>query len=85
MMDDLISRKAAIEAIDGMDTEGGMVSRGAVKMVLDHLKGVQPKRAGKWKGTQTAECDQCGHVYPVFMRFQNFCPSCGADMQGGKA
>lgn len=41
------------------------------------------RKTGKWNGTQNAECDQCGHLYPAFMRLEKYCPNCGARMEVG--
>lgn len=41
---------------------------------------VEVKR-GKWKNLQSAECSECGHIFPTFMLFQHYCPNCGARME----
>ena len=54
---------------------------------------------GRWlnfvNDYSTAECDKCGEIYEVsdyhdekhfnaFKRFYNYCPNCGAKMDGGE-
>lgn len=56
----------------------------ALKMLLgkiDAAPTIEERKTGKWKGTQNAECSQCGHLYPGFLLFQNYCPNCGARME----
>lgn len=53
--------------------------------VLREQPTIEPERKkGQWKGTQTVECSECGHLYPAFMRLERYCPNCGADMRGEK-
>ena len=40
----------------------------------------EPVRHGRWINLQSAECSECGHVFPAFMLFQHYCPNCGAQM-----
>ena len=42
---------------------------------------VRPVVRGKWKGVHSAECSECGHVFPAFLLFEHYCPSCGAEME----
>ena len=47
------------------------------------VEAVPERKKGRWRGTNDAECNQCGHVYPLFIRWQNYCPHCGASMMEG--
>ena len=49
---------------------------------------VAPVRHGRWINKQggfweIATCDQCGGRYPTVGITPNFCPNCGAKMDGG--
>jgi len=97
-MGDLISRQAAIEAInkafervfawDGTSPLGDKV--------LENVPSAQPeRRKGKWDfmGWQMFQCSECKHTFTQdFLEgwrgytyepfFPPFCPNCGADMRG---
>ena len=91
-MNDLISRQAAIDAINsyfGFNIEEEYGS--AVQEVINGLPSAQPQRMrGRWKRTYLdheamgerpsifycSACNQC-IAYPT-----NYCPSCGTDMRG---
>lgn len=85
-MDDLISRRQAIDALDCIN---------GVEEVLKSLPSAQTERPkGRWipqnhnkvNGmTSTAvyyypKCSVCGHCAD----YTNFCPNCGADMRRGE-
>lgn len=59
----------------------------AVKMGIEALEGLlsaQPERKkGRWKyiAFMTVECSEC-HKQLHELEYDNFCPSCGADMRG---
>lgn len=48
----------------------------------NHLIEVEPVRHGRWKryGRNLGECSNCGEI--VNIRY-NYCPNCGAKMDGG--
>lgn len=48
-----------------------------------HAPAIEERKKGKWNGTQNVECDQCGHLYPAFMRLEKYCPNCGVRMEVG--
>ena len=94
-MSDLISRQAAIDALDGEITVTGRVNaeavRGYANLVCDRIKrlpSAQPERKkGKWIFKEDFrivdgydwKCDQCGS----WQRYtSNYCPKCGARMEG---
>lgn len=83
-MDDLISRKAAIEAINALHELPNAWLDYAVDVVMA-LPSAQPQRKkGKWLSvsdeTQTwYHCSECH--YQQYDK-TNFCPSCGARMDG---
>ena len=92
-MDDLISRKAAIDAVEyitssmsvcvNSDECHGMkrMQRQAV-IELTNLPSAQPERKkgtwSPWKYHNGFRCENCNE--PVDNKY-NFCPSCGADMR----
>ena len=76
MGNDLISRQAAIEALDCIN---------GTEEVLRSLPSAQPERKrGKWikganhgLGVYTLTCDKCGYV-DVSSNVINYCPNCGS-------
>ena len=89
--DDLISRQAAIEALDGKITLTGRANVIAVqeyinqvKDRLERLPSKQPKR-GKWIKISPAniyECSECGKsVMTNDICAYDFCHGCGAEME----
>ena len=88
-MNDLISRRAAIEAVQNRHM---MLSKEKVLLIndLEKLPSAQPKK-GKWihhpeiGWGETWLCDQCGEKTTSTVMGKpraNFCPNCGADMRG---
>ena len=91
-MDDLISRQAAIDAINSIDNLDAK-ARGGIYFKLMGLPSAQPERKrGCWVGIDDEpcdvyECDQCGTTYDTVDNTWDlpyFCPNCGADMRGEK-
>ena len=87
-MDDLISRQAAIEAlnkyVDYNDDGEQEINADCVFHTLEDLPSAQPQRMkGKWdaRGWNNAywKCSNCDEltVFPF-----DFCPFCGSDMRG---
>ena len=89
-MDDLISRQAAIEALDVPDYENGEAYLQYVndKRAIELVSSAQPERKkGFWKGKPlagfgTVRCSCCGDVFRENEGKWNFCPSCGSKMRG---
>lgn len=92
-MDDLISRQAAIDFIkdhsypvcyDRTSIERGMTLTG-IEEALSEIPIVQfEQKLGQWilnKHTDTVLCSQCGKCYGDEY---NYCPNCGAKMEGVK-
>jgi len=91
-MDDLISRQAAIEAIDAVFPVDPMKSEYAqgiacgaalAKTYVEQLPSAQKK--GHWK--DECSCSVCNWIHEddhgfVLLTDYNFCPNCGADMRG---
>ena len=97
-MDDLISRQAAIDALNVLVKDGHAYVNGAffetilrdeAKRVLEELPSAQPEqRKGKWihpyhYGLALPE-HECSvcHEWEYADTESNFCPNCGADMRG---
>ena len=86
-MDDLISRQAAIDALDEISREvddGYGFDYAKWREYFCELPPAQPKR-GKWALQsddyhEYYECDQCGMAVGLD-DVRNFCPNCGADMR----
>ena len=87
-MSDLISRQAAIEAIESLEHPLTVLeTREALELVPSaHLE----REKGKWyfeeypDGFYHSECSICGGWFEesAFLKPFNFCPACGADMRG---
>jgi hypothetical protein len=76
--DDLISRQAAIDALDCIN---------GVEEVLKSLPSAEPERkTGKWLKISPAgiyECSECGQaVMTGDIEAYKFCHGCGAKMEG---
>ena len=82
-MSDLISRKAAIDALEDAEDAFGYLTKDW-REVLEQLPPIQPKR-GKWiikDDTERfiAQCNCCRYIEDS-RRIKNFCPNCGAKME----
>lgn len=91
-MDDLISRQAALDAIDknrkdllslGMDgAEHILVHYG--RRVIEELPTAE--KIGKWIGSEDFDeyyrCSECGKGETQFGGLYRYCPNCGARMEG---
>ena len=93
MTDDLISRQAAIDALDGKIEITGRTNaeavKGYVRLVKDRLEQLpSAQRTGRWKVSELPKgkmkyCSECGFgQYIADERQYNFCPNCGAKMDG---
>lgn len=91
---DVISRQAAIDAIEAEKTKRGdyltssYVGYEIAEKVVAKLPPAEPKR-GRWipvtNGRGGYECDQCHEYAPSYQNgdehLSNFCPNCGAKME----
>ena len=98
-MDDRISRKAALDAIDGIKPMQGNMEQLAIKALCwAAVKTIQPVDAapvvhGWWIyldprdcATISGRCSCCGweaHYYEDDVADMPYCPNCGARMDGG--
>lgn len=95
-LNDLISRQAAIDAIQKdretgwQDSENDVVYRNACDdgyaysmQIISELSSVERKK-GKWKyeGCDTYSCPFCGDTHVDDGDIYYFCKVCGADMRG---
>ena len=89
-MDDLISRQAAIDAINshfGFNTEEEYGS--AVQEVINGLPAAQPERkTGRWSGPFCSVCGVSQYNYVRILHTDDgpcgtwrYCPHCGAKME----
>lgn len=79
-MSDLISRRAAIDAVEKAATKE------CARWVIQEIPpaDVAPVRHGYWKQAtpfvDTIECSECGYQWPEPDFASNYCPDCGAKM-----
>ena len=89
-MSDLISRQAAIDALDKRFDSIPMEQTTEILLLRKDLRNLpSAQRTGRWIYNDEAypggnpyghyECDQCGEYVP---HKTNYCPNCGADMRG---
>ena len=93
-MDNLISRQAAIDALE--EERKYLLARGQYGAedvlvhhalnVIDELPSAEPERKkGKWIKNNLVGwlCSNCGEYIVLNIKMHgNFCPNCGADMRG---
>lgn len=94
-MSDLISRQAALAAIDknrdalllsGMTGEEHILVHYGRRSIED-LPTIDPVKHGKWIEINddpwgTFECDRCGYIVKDIYRYPpKYCPNCGARME----
>lgn len=89
-MTDLISRRAAIKAIDDLPNcyngYSDTYDKAYIIGVLEELPTIDPVKHGKWciepDGT-VMHCNCCGWAYEYYAGLEeesNYCPNCGARM-----
>lgn len=90
-MDDLISRQAAIDALMDAIDDVGILDGEDIKVVFDNLPSAQPERKkGKWIEYVNSHCE-CPFCHKEWSFFENmtewfnFCPNCGAELEGSDA
>ena len=94
MNNDLISRSALLKELDEYN-ESALFDVEAVKDLINDIPTVEDRPQGKWKtvegydGDEYYECSNCGEPWVLTTgtpeeNNMNFCPNCGADMQGNK-
>ena len=86
----LIDRQAAIDALRTcydtetvtMDNGDEYINYGDAVGEIEQLPPAQPEqRIGKWiRNGWAITCSECGYDMPYTVR--NFCPNCGAKMEG---
>ena len=94
-MDDLISRQAAIDAVENAFDRETILNRFVRKIAISALRKMSSaqseRKRGNWinirysiyDNDSQAECDQCGAtVHNNFSSVINYCPNCGAEMRG---
>ena len=90
-MDDLISRKAAIDAVTKAWMDGAYYTE-TINAIKD-LPTIEPVKHGKWMTTPYTnyddawECSVCGCLWTFIEgtpkdNGANYCPHCGAYMRG---
>lgn len=92
---DTISRQDAIDKVgDWMVKEFGYLDLNRGERLIDAIEALpSAERTGKWKNSDfipgMISCDQCGiqrnPKFKIGLGTWNFCPNCGARMDGEKA
>ena len=101
MADEYIRKRDAVEALDGKIIVTGHENADAVlqymKDITNKIKSLEPADVvpvvhGRWiedegEGYHGIHCLRCGFSIPYgnVMMGYNFCPNCGAKMDGGEA
>lgn len=87
-MSDLISRQAAIDAIENAFDRETILNRFVRKIAISAVRllpSAEPERKkGKWIVLDKCKfrCNQCGKIiFADDVNERNFCPNCGADMR----
>ena len=84
-MDDLISRQAAIDALE-RGAWGKEWDKTLAKAMIESVPSAQPERKkGRWGNAGEYpwdKCSVCGHCVNPYEDDYFFCPNCGADMRG---
>ena len=95
-MDDLISRQAAIDALNEYFARIGKLKRGGLRekaISLDTVGAIktlppaEPKRGKRNRlDMDTFNCNQCGTTFVLNQGSEkmHFCPNCGCRMDGGE-
>lgn len=80
-MDDLISRRAAIKALDNIGSLDTDADREYARQVFEALPTAEKK--GKWIPLSDgwAECSSCEHLERAAGLRWRYCPNCGARME----
>ena len=82
-MDDLISRQAAVDAVNSLTYPSSLVD---VKRKLIELPSANPERkTGQWLPSRDRdynECSCCHRITEPQVVAYKFCPYCGAEMRG---
>ncbi len=97
-MSDTIYRQQAIDAIEEMQMpimrsewlsdQYKFSALGEVRQIIEDLPSAQPERKmGKWMpvSDETQTWHYCSECHYQQYEKTKFCPSCGADMDGGKS
>ena len=82
-MNDLISRQAAIDAVNEYlrlsEVSKTVQNMTSIQAILRWLPSAQPQ--GKWiLETYQIRCSNCNKLFSDNLFPSNYCPSCGADM-----
>lgn len=89
-MTDLISRQAAIKAIDDLPNcyngYSDTYDKAYIIGVLEELPTIEPKHgkwiiASEWGGNYLLQCSACGEADNRMDRTDRYCPNCGAKME----
>ena len=97
MVNDTISRRAAIEAVEfgityvqainietGEVTDLSATTNFALEKAITRIKNIpSAERRGRWihKDPSGTSCSKCGSLFPLFMGLYDYCPNCGAQME----
>lgn len=72
-----------------IDADGQEHDGVTLQSIIDKMPTIEPERkTGKWITQEFgswAECSECHELYDIPIAYSNFCPNCGAKMNGGEA
>ena len=87
-MAEYIEREAAYEDFEKCNSENPKWTPSRVKTLIARQKAadIAPVRHGKWikrKSWNFHVCSECSFETSPYMSCMNYCPNCGAKMDGG--
>lgn len=91
MENDMIRRSDAISQSFPVTFSNGLEPYDVDVVAVGHIKSVPAVDAvevvhSNWgKSTAVAECMNCRSIFPAFLRWHEWCPNCGARMDGRRA
>ena len=85
-MSDYIKREDALKAVDDIVCDADDAERTCDRIIDIPSADVVPVRHGHWISINSypyEECSVCGETHDTVRCLDNYCPNCGAKMDGG--